>query len=496
MRAGAIALVVVLGLGLRLYGLDRWPFWVDEAATLGIAALPWAELRAHVFWVEANPPAYYALMHAWLALGWPREAWLRLPSALAGAAALLPFALFVGRAFGPRAGLVGLALLAVSASHLRYSQEARTYAILFLAYACALLAAQGLVADVASRARRRALVAVLAVLTAAMIWLHATGLVAGASVFVYAGTVLWARGAFAPARLVPLAAAGLLGLLLAAPCIAFFAGIVLDKGSAMSWQPPLSAADAATVMGDLFLAPYLSRAALPVAALQIAAFGLALASRRREPEFLGCLAAFAFAPLVTVAISLVEPILFERTLLFALVPWTAMLAAGIGAIRRPSLAALAGLALLVPAARSLHNEYRIDEHEEPWDAVGRHLATAARPGDTLLAVGVFEAVAAHHYLREAGGAVQVTVAPQHFEATFVPMARAMLRPRAILAEPTPAELCTALGDGAAWLVARRDAGRRVREAIAGRLREAGAEPREVLAFGQLSVSHWSAPRCG
>ncbi len=492
---GIAFLAIALGLALRLYALGRQPLWVDEAATLGIASLTWAEFRDHVLWVEANPPAYYALMKLWSALAPPSEVWLRLPSLLAGTAALPLFYLFCRRAFGPRAAACGVLLLAVAPAHVRFSQEARNYAVLFLLFVGALLAAQAVVACKPAETRRWVRAAALGVLTAGMVYLHATGVVAGAAVYVYAFTVLLARRDFALARLVPLFCAGLGGVLLASPWMLAASAMLRDEQSVMSWQPPLVSSHVWHSVEQVLLAPYLQRLALLATVLQLAAFCWAVVRRGREPQLLGCLAALAFALLAVVLISLVEPILFERTILFTLALWAALTAAGLGAIRRPAVAALVLLLLLAPQARALQSHYRLGHHDAPWDAVGRHLAQAAQPGDALLALGVFEAVSARHYLEAAGGALPIAVLPLGYEGPFVPMARAMVRPAALWLAPGPAEFCAAFGDAASvWILGRDEPGQHRRVQVEAALMAGGARRLEALSFGQLPLEHWSAPR--
>lgn len=491
--------ILVLGVVLRLYGLGERPFWVDEAATLGIGQLGWGDFLRHVAWTEASPPAYYALANFWLDLGPAEEWWLRLPSALAGAAAVPLMYLFCRRAFGPRAALIGAALLAVAPAHVRFSQEARTYALFFLAVLGALLAAQALNAAETPR-RRWALAALLAVLASLPIALHGTGVVAVAAVFVYAGATLLARGQILSlTRLAPLVAAGLGALVIATPWLLWAIAILDVPRPIIAWMPPVTVAEAFDRIKDVLLAPYLTRLAVPVAALQLGALAVVVALCRREAEFLGCLAALAFALLAFPVIALlIEHVLFERTLLFTLVFWIPLLAAGLGAIRRPAVAALALLLILAPQARSLAIHARMNHYEEYWDLLGERIAAAARPGEALVGIGVFEAVAARHYLRRAGGAeLPLAAVGLGYEAPFLPMARAMLAPRAAWVRPGAAELCAALGTvPGLWIAGRGKAGADSRAALEPVLRQLDARPTGSWRIGSLRLTHWTAPeRC-
>ena len=493
--AAMLLLALLAGLALRLHALGRMPFWVDEAATLGIAALPWRDFLEHVFWVEANPPAYYALMSLWqrLAPADAAEAWLRLPSALAGVAALLPFWLFCRRAFGDRAAACGVLLLALAAPHIRFSQEARNYALLFLAFTLALLAAQALVRAEAGRRWPAALA--LGLLTGVMIWLHATGLVTGATVYVYAFTVLLARRAVGPATLLPLLAAGIGGLLLALPWVLVVLDLATSSHSVMSWQPPLTLDHAGFALGQVLLAPYLGRLAPAAILLHLAAFGFAVARCWRHPDFLGGAAALGFALLALLGISLKAPVLFERTALFTLALWLALLAAGLGTLRRPLVLALA-LLLLGVQARALHSHYRFGHAGEPWDEVAAELARRAAPGDLVLPIGIFEAVATRHYLGAAGAGLRLAILPLGYEEPFMPMGRAMLHPEGIWQHPGPAELCAAAaGAQSVWILGRAVVLDSHLPMLAEPLQAAGARPLPPQAFDSLVLAPWSAPRC-
>ena len=204
-------LLICFGLALlvRLPALGAWPVWIDEAATVGFAALPWSDIFGPILRLETTPPGYYAVVKLWTGLFGASDASFRLFSALAGAAAVVPVVLVCRGAFGPRAGAVGGLLLAVSAPHLHYSREARVYPLLFLAFACGLLFAQRLAATApVPSGRRWGSAAALTASSAAAMVLHNTGLIAAASLFVYAGAVLWAERRLSVAAALPFLAVG------------------------------------------------------------------------------------------------------------------------------------------------------------------------------------------------------------------------------------------------------------------------------------------------
>jgi mannosyltransferase len=135
-----LAALTLLAAALRLSTLDLQSFWYDEAFTPVHVLHPslWATLRS-VAHTENSPPLWYLI--AWLdsrVLG-TGEVALRLPSALAGTAAV-PVAWAIGRELaGRRAALACAALVAVSPLFVWYSQEARVYGLLVLTAALAML---------------------------------------------------------------------------------------------------------------------------------------------------------------------------------------------------------------------------------------------------------------------------------------------------------------------------------------------------------------------
>ena len=205
-------LITLLAAALRFINLGHDSLWFDEALTRQTAAAGLAAALA----VRDHVPLLYWLTTAVLRLLPEHEVTLRLVSALAGVLAV-PLLAALGRAVRlPGAGLWAALLLAVSPFHIRYSQEARHYALLLLFG----LLATVLLLRALERGRMRdwaayGVAAALALLTHYSAWLlllAQAGLVAG-----------WLLGRLragqrdAVARLAPAAAVAGLTLLLLAP---------------------------------------------------------------------------------------------------------------------------------------------------------------------------------------------------------------------------------------------------------------------------------------
>lgn len=165
--------VSTLALGLRHAGYGERDPWVDEVQTRMFAEGSW---RYPIEVALSGPPLTLPPLYFWLVKG---ARWValagdhgRLPSVLAGAASV-PLLYYVGRTLVSReAALVASCLLALSPLHIRYSREARPYAVLICAaLLLILLFAQG--GLVTGKAR----VAKVAVLCVVLAWLHYIGLV-------------------------------------------------------------------------------------------------------------------------------------------------------------------------------------------------------------------------------------------------------------------------------------------------------------------------------
>ena len=131
-QAALLLFLTIAGAWLRLSHLGAKSLWLDEGATVALIRASWQHF-AWVWWHgEASlQTIYFLLMRGWIHLG-DSEAWLRLPSALFGIAAI-PLLYFVARKFmSVEPALAAAALLAFSPSHVYYSQEARGYTLAIL----------------------------------------------------------------------------------------------------------------------------------------------------------------------------------------------------------------------------------------------------------------------------------------------------------------------------------------------------------------------------
>ena len=123
--AAAVGVVLIVAAALRLRELDT-SLWLDEILTHHGSSGSFVDSLTH-----RTYPLYYALAN--LCLGFSdTEFALRFPSFIAGLLTL-PVVYFLGKVCVGRAGgLLATLLLCLSVYHIRYSQEARYYAIVML----------------------------------------------------------------------------------------------------------------------------------------------------------------------------------------------------------------------------------------------------------------------------------------------------------------------------------------------------------------------------
>lgn len=126
-----VVVITLLGLALRL-AVTRG-IWVDEAASLRQAQLPYAQMIVELRDHDVHAPLYHSVL--WLVLrvtDSTGEFVLRAPSLVAGTA-LIPLLYFVGTdLWDRRTGLLAALLGAVAPIAVWYAQEARMYAFWML----------------------------------------------------------------------------------------------------------------------------------------------------------------------------------------------------------------------------------------------------------------------------------------------------------------------------------------------------------------------------
>jgi mannosyltransferase len=131
-RRLAILALLVFAAALRVHGIGRESLWFDESATWQVIRHPLPEMFRAIVDAERTPPLHYVILHFWRMIFGDAEWSLRLPSAIAGTAAVFVLLRIGEKLSGFRAGLIAALTLAVSHYQILYSQEARAYSLMLL----------------------------------------------------------------------------------------------------------------------------------------------------------------------------------------------------------------------------------------------------------------------------------------------------------------------------------------------------------------------------
>ncbi|NUM53086.1 MAG: glycosyltransferase family 39 protein [Candidatus Hydrogenedentes bacterium] len=136
-----LAAITLTGAAMRLYGLSNQSLWFDEVCSWHTATQPtlagvWS---GDIAW-NMYPPLYGFVLRAAAVLFGTAEWALRLPSALAGIAAIPLIYLAAARVYGDIEGLLSSGFAAFLMFPLYFAQEARPYALLLCSVLAAVLA--------------------------------------------------------------------------------------------------------------------------------------------------------------------------------------------------------------------------------------------------------------------------------------------------------------------------------------------------------------------
>jgi len=371
----AILLMAVL---TRSYHLGHLGFWYDEGASAYMAEA----VRAQVWTNDVHPPLYIAVLAAWGSIA-DDDVWLRWLSVVLGVATVAVVYALGGALLTRSAGLWAAALLSVTYFHVKYSQEARMYALMGLLFATALW---GLV--VAVRQQRRSGWIVYGAAGALLMYSHAIGAL-------YVTTLALLFPLLAP-RLADwrswrpwVIANGVIGILFV-PWLVF---MIRRASDVRSWIPPgdaeppfistlqlLTVSAIPPLSGVLqsrlgVVAPAgLGRWVWFVPMLTVTAW-LVARMARRDPRMLRLLLlAYALPIALLSAVSaIVAPVLIPRVLLPVVVPVVVLVGSGVEYLSRRRVlnhAVLGALTALLLLATLCFHRWAI---KEEWREASRYL---------------------------------------------------------------------------------------------------------------------------
>ena len=376
-RLGPTELVIgltVLGAILRFATLDVQSIWSDEAATVILVQRGLGGLLSHISTSETTPPLYFVLMWAWTKVFGTGMLEYRSLSALAGTLTI-PVVYLAGRQVSTRVGVWAAALTTVSPAMYYYSQEARSYALLILFSAGALVFWQ--------RALRTPSARTLAGWTAMSILALLTHYFA-AFLFIAQAAMLIQRLGWRRVFLPWAGAVALVGLALVPLARAQTQHVL--AGSNGSWIEGVPLLSRFAQVPKQFLvglySPVEVFSTLLVGLLALAAIVLLIRrGEKRELQLARELAIMAVVALLipaVLSVTHIEDVFNGRNVMGTWVAWVLVLATGVGIARAGATGALLGgaicaLSLLVIAGVNLIPGYQRSD----WRGIARTLQSSA-----------------------------------------------------------------------------------------------------------------------
>jgi len=239
-----ISLIVLLGLTLRLYQIDRESFWFDEAQTYWLIKSSPADIVISVA-EDVHAPFYFLLLHYWVRILGDSDGAIRLFSAIFGILAI-PVVFQIGRRlFNERFGWMAALFLSVSGFHIQYSQEARPYSLYFL-----LTSLSVLFAVLAYKRTHYAWIGYI-LSTVLLLYTHNTAVLAVAAVMLFYLVLSWP---WKPASLYPFLLANLAVFILYTPWISVFVTQAITVRERF-WTPTLMGGDILRTLTEMVLIP-------------------------------------------------------------------------------------------------------------------------------------------------------------------------------------------------------------------------------------------------
>ncbi len=402
----AVAAVLLVGAGVRFWGLGAKSLWFDETYSVFIARQALVDIPRMLQTYDTHPPLHYILLNLWMGLFGSGEVSIRIPSVLASVGAIL-LTFFLGRRLaGDRVGLLAAALLAVSPFQVTSAQEARMYPFLTLfglgaSYALWLALEEG---------RRRHWTAYVLLMVLALYTHHFAFLLLGAQALY----VLAAHRTRAAVRgwLRALAAVAVAYLPLVPMFLAQFA-----TGRGWPNFRPVFGLRALTDMmgmfsfgGGLFgMGTYFRVGALPLEyrpsiLLPFALLALAGAAGLEGWRRRGHILSYWLVPVVIVSvISLQWNMFYQRYFSFVLPPFLILLAAGVfyladrmqgaGKVVTTVSLLLVLASFNLPALANLYREPSMYD----WRAAAEHVTAKAEPKDFIMFIPGFARIPFQYY---------------------------------------------------------------------------------------------------
>ena len=357
-----LALIVMVGAGLRLWHLGASRFSYDEAFTAMAGRLPLGGLTDFITRHDSHPPLDY-LIHAPFARAGVSEFWFRFPSVAMSIAALALLAWWLRSRRG--VAIWATIVMAVDPFQISHARDARMYAELeFIGVAVAALTSAWLKRPRARHAVLLGFLVFAGLLTHVSMFLLAAGLITVPGLRRDRAAWQW-RGAIAGG-----------GLGWALVWGTHF--VIQAQGGHSSWIPSTTPATLATAVAHLLT--FESALVLPAAAVIVAGAVLIVRSDRQLGRVWLC--CFAVPVAIAAIAGLAEPVVLDRT--FTLMSWAPVVALAFvvdAVVRRNRFVGV--LAMAVVIAIALPPSLAIVAGHNGPDSPLRALEARVRPGDIV-----------------------------------------------------------------------------------------------------------------
>jgi mannosyltransferase len=395
-----LAFILSLGLALRAWHLDMTSLWLDEAHSIAQAQLWWKAIWVFNASADVNPPLYFTILKFWLRAFGHSEIAARSFSVLFGVIGICA-AFLLGRIAGGRLmGLTAAVLVATSPVLVLYNRDTRGYSLAVAAATLSLCGALTLL----SRAGGREPAHWYA--KPALAW---PAYVGGAVVAAYTHTTLmllpvivnfafglvWISASDRDRRtIVPWLIGNIVILVAYLPWLPNVAHGPVAAGS--FWVPQVSWTHALAIVRGVY-----GLAGLPRLQpwLDLGVMGLTIAGltglRKNRAALILAVSVVVLVPLLTYLVSLYRPILILRVLIWPLPTLALLVAAGVLRMPRPWIASALIGALVV--LQLIGNDLAATRRNEPWRELTSQIRRERQPGDAIVIVPSFGAMAFEYY---------------------------------------------------------------------------------------------------
>lgn len=403
-RDPMVSVLVLLALCARLFQLPSRTLWYDEAYSAIISQQSLGDIwrLAHF---DVHPPLFYLIVHLAMRVFGDSLWVIRGVSVVAGTLAVIAAALWL-RVFAARRAInIALLLMALQPIAVRYSQEARMYALL----AMWLMAASLTLAMWLRRPQQWRYPLLYAVFAAAALYTHYFAITGLASHWAFALLTVAGRAQLLRSRRWWLA--NVMAAMMFSPWLPVL-WHQMHVPNDLEWIPPLTLASVPTTLWEFFwildspIHRWPALGLLPVAVLGYALWLTRRPQRWSDRHAVVCMLVMPFA--LTCVMSLVKPLFITRYLSFAALPMALLLAMAIDSVwRRYARTALLMLGMTCGVQFvGLINGYRlgelIDSPQGDRSGVGPLAALVDdhwRPGDETVVYAEDLYLSTLYYLR-------------------------------------------------------------------------------------------------